>query len=578
MAFYSHPSPFQLYAYAPMALPNHEFYAVYPPGGPPGVGSPLNGGYQYYNEPNPKGMVGHTGKHSFIRKDSADSGISGTSSSRKSSSISTISNSSILEEPTEEAIKEDLPFSEPDEDLCEKIAQQVEFYFSDANITKDKFLLKHVKRNKEGFVSLKLISSFKRVKHLTKDWRQVAFALKKCSVRLEVNDLETKVRRLDDLPPYDETTPSRTVVVLNLPMDRPTIEGVAEIFTVCGEIVLIRILRPGNPIPADIKQYVAKHPEMTAKVCALVEFERTEFAQKAVRELSDIEDEEKMKVMELTATPLKNGNKKVEARKLAEKAAAAAAMGKMVPQRKLSLQHNFNQTMTNVMGPRARRISLMPNMKFSPICEEVKENVIPRKEYSLNPNAPSFQMAPDGTFQMVAPVNQQRRMSGYKPMVYMKQEDLAPAYINNPPPRRISNNMAYAAMEGNANSGLKLPPNVLRMPKGPEGKGFHNWCRQRMGEPKRKSKAIPIVAPPESDESSEEVSSETSTLTEEIIAPGPSTPPLTIPEIQVEPASGSEDEAVDVIKSDSCDSGHEGSVCSDPPDQDFEFSANERTR
>merc|ERR1719330_371611 len=150
--------------------------------------------------------------------------------------------------------------------------------------------------------------------------------------------------------------------------------------------------------------------------------------------------------------------------------------------------------MTNVMGPRARRISLMPNMKFSPICEEAKENVIPRKEYSLNPNAPSFQMAPDGTFQMVAPMNQQRRMSGYKPMIYMKQEDLAPGYINNPPPRRISNNMAYAAMEGNATSGLKLPPNVLRMPKGPEGK----------------SKAIPIVAPPEVDETT------VTTVTEEI--------------------------------------------------------------
>ena len=55
--------------------------------------------------------------------------------------------------------------------FCENF--QVEFYFSDANICKDKFLLKHVKRNKEGFVSLKLISSFKRIKHLTKDWRQV---------------------------------------------------------------------------------------------------------------------------------------------------------------------------------------------------------------------------------------------------------------------------------------------------------------------------------------------------------------------------------------------------------------------
>merc|ERR1712083_957119 len=280
----------------------------------------------FYYDSNPKGMMAHsTGKH-FTRKDSADSGISGTSS-RKTSTTSSISAASILEEPSEDTIKEETPFTEPDDDLCE-------------NITKDKFLLKHVKRNKEGFVSLKLISSFKRVKHLTKDWRQVAFAIKKCSKRLEVNDLETKVRRLEELPPYDETTPSRTVVVLNLPMDRPTIEGVAEIFAACGEIVLVRILRPGNPIPADIKLYVAKHPEMTTKVCALVEYERTEFAQKAVQELNNTEEEDKMKVMELTATPLKNGNKKIEARKLAEK---AAAMAKAVPQRKFSLQNNFNQ-------------------------------------------------------------------------------------------------------------------------------------------------------------------------------------------------------------------------------------------
>ena len=54
------------------------------------------------------------------------------------------------------------------------MSTQVEFYFSDANITRDKFLLKHVRRNKEGFVSLKLVASFKRVKHLTKDWRQAS--------------------------------------------------------------------------------------------------------------------------------------------------------------------------------------------------------------------------------------------------------------------------------------------------------------------------------------------------------------------------------------------------------------------
>merc|ERR1712088_900234 len=233
------------------------------------------------------------------RKESTDSGISDFSSvsSRKTSAISTSSiGSNLNEDKILEDVKEELPpMEDPNDELCESIVQQVEFYFSDANITKDKFLLKHVKRNKEGFVSLKLISSFKRVKNLTKDWRQVAEAIERKSNRLEVNDLKTKVRRLDALPEYDETTPSRTVVALNLPLERPTIEAVGGIFSACGDIVLVRILRPGNPIPADIKPFANKHPEMTAKVCALVEFERTEFALKAVRELNDMAPKEEPK-------------------------------------------------------------------------------------------------------------------------------------------------------------------------------------------------------------------------------------------------------------------------------------------
>ena len=107
-----------------------------------------------------------------------------------------------------------------------------------------------------------------------------------------------QVRRLDALPEYDETTPSRTVVALNLPIERPTIEAVAELFSVCGEIVLVRILRPGNPIPADVKPFANKHPEMTDKVCALVEYEKTEFAHKAVKDLNK-EGEEGMKVSQV---------------------------------------------------------------------------------------------------------------------------------------------------------------------------------------------------------------------------------------------------------------------------------------
>lgn len=138
------------------------------------------------------------------------------------------------------------------DELAEKIAGQVEFYFSDENIVKDAFLLKHVKRNKEGYVSLKLISSFKRVKHLSRDWRVVGVSLRKKSTKLQVNELGTKLRRLDPLPQYDQTLPSRTIIAAKLPVDKLTIESVAEVFRPCGEIALIRILRPGHPVPAEV--------------------------------------------------------------------------------------------------------------------------------------------------------------------------------------------------------------------------------------------------------------------------------------------------------------------------------------
>ena len=173
------------------------------------------------------------------------------------------------------------PFVPPDEELITRIVNQVEFYFSDVNITKDAFLLKHVKRNREGYVSLKLISSFKRVKHIARDWRVVAYALRR-STKLEVNEAGTKLRRKDPLPAYDQTTPSRTVVAVDLPLEKPTIESVAELFRPCGDIALVRILRPGNPIPADVRAFVARHPEMHGVVSALVEFVRTESALNAV--------------------------------------------------------------------------------------------------------------------------------------------------------------------------------------------------------------------------------------------------------------------------------------------------------
>ena len=171
MAFYPTASfgPF----YYPMPYTNQELYPnPYPPGSggnsgtthpgmemsPNGGGGgtvyyePTNNGKTYGGGMAQQGGINMMNKPGFAnRKDSADSGISDFSSnyssrksswdhSRKSSSLSTASSSSRSEFMSSmegessilDDVKEEEPYEDPDDDLCEKIVTQVEFYFSDA--------------------------------------------------------------------------------------------------------------------------------------------------------------------------------------------------------------------------------------------------------------------------------------------------------------------------------------------------------------------------------------------------------------------------------------------------------------
>jgi len=179
-------------------------------------------------------------------------------------------------------------FLEPSPEMCQEITSQAEIIFSDTSLGKDTFLLKHVRRNKEGFVNLKLlISAYKPIKRLTQDWRQIAFSIRNCSSKLEINELGTKIRRLDQIPYYHPSIPSKTVVASNFPMSSPTIKDVVNMFSQYGEIVQVRILRPGNPTSGDVKRYLASNSHLEGRVCAFVEFESYDLAQKAVTEISE---------------------------------------------------------------------------------------------------------------------------------------------------------------------------------------------------------------------------------------------------------------------------------------------------
>lgn len=202
----------------------------------------------------------------------------------------------------------------PNEEMKKKIISLVEYYFSDESILKDAFLLKHVRRNRLGFVSIKLITSFKKMKTLTKDYRVVAYSLKG-SEKLELNDECSKVRRKDPLPDYDETVPSRTVVALNLPLENPTMENMAEIFSKCGCVANFRILRPGCSIPSDLHKFACKHPELGTTMSAVVAFENYDQAKRACDILTNHDDWRKgMRVVPLMVSKKKEEKNRKERR------------------------------------------------------------------------------------------------------------------------------------------------------------------------------------------------------------------------------------------------------------------------
>ncbi|KAJ4947886.1 hypothetical protein JOQ06_009917 [Pogonophryne albipinna] len=189
----------------------------------------------------------------------------------------------------------------PDSELIQKLVTQIEYYLSDENLEHDAFLLKHVRRNKLGFVSVKLLTSFKKVKHLTRDWRTTAYALRHSKI-LELNEEGRKVRRKSAVPVFaSESLPSRMLLVsdlqkwpelASLTKDNGVSEGAAtqqeqlmklllKEFGTYGAIASVRVLKPGKELPADLKRLSGRYTQLAVEECAIVEFEEVEAAVKA---------------------------------------------------------------------------------------------------------------------------------------------------------------------------------------------------------------------------------------------------------------------------------------------------------
>ncbi|XP_014516849.1 la-related protein 6A [Vigna radiata var. radiata] len=173
------------------------------------------------------------------------------------------------------------------EDLKLKIIKQVEYYFSDENLPNDKYMLGFAKKNKEGFVPISVIASFRKMKKLTRDHTFIVAALKESSL-LVVSSDGKRVKRLHPLR-FNEARDHKlfTVLVENLPEDHSK-KNIQRIFHEAGNIKRITINDPYST--SESTKHIKQEMLISNKLHALVEFETIEAAERAVAMLNNEED------------------------------------------------------------------------------------------------------------------------------------------------------------------------------------------------------------------------------------------------------------------------------------------------
>jgi len=97
-----------------------------------------------------------------------------------------------------EKIAEDNNKTDPG--LVDKIIKQIEYYFGDINMSKDKFMQEEIQKD-SGWVSLETLTKFNRLRILTTDYNVIIDALKQSKTNLlEIDEENKKVRRAKPLP------------------------------------------------------------------------------------------------------------------------------------------------------------------------------------------------------------------------------------------------------------------------------------------------------------------------------------------------------------------------------------------
>ncbi|CAG5114523.1 unnamed protein product [Candidula unifasciata] len=157
--------------------------------------------------------------------------------------------------------------------LIQAVIDQMEFYFGDSNLSKDRYLRQVIDSSPDGYVDLAVFGNFNKLQSLHKDGvslKVLATAISKSKL-LELSSNGCQVRRITPIKEIDqEETDSKTVYVEHLPA-HATHMWIRSIFSQCGKVVYISL--PVYRTTRMIKGFAFvefETPEEAAKACQLL--------------------------------------------------------------------------------------------------------------------------------------------------------------------------------------------------------------------------------------------------------------------------------------------------------------------
>lgn len=135
------------------------------------------------------------------------------------------------------------------------IIHQIEYYFGDANLVRDRFLQEQITKD-SGWVELSVLLTFKRLASLSTDVAMIVDAISKSDEGLvEIHEDRTKIRRHPErpLPEQNEDTRKeqfeRTVYVKGFPLEGSVMEDILAFFKPYEKVVNV-IMRKYHDKPS----------------------------------------------------------------------------------------------------------------------------------------------------------------------------------------------------------------------------------------------------------------------------------------------------------------------------------------